>query len=504
MKEIDVTAKGKDKHTDKTDENKWEVKPVRQLAPGRKAYKRGSLRRIIKHTSTQKALGKAKQEYELDKLAPGSRRSISDRVRFWLRRAESHGIPPWPLTTEKLNLLGALLHAGAYRSAAAYFAAVKRQHVLQGGEWSPTMAQEVRDGVRSCTRGQGPDWQSVELDLDKLANLTTTVPGMDRRWPAAGRDAVLILGLWLLREIEGGTARLSDVRLLPGQGCGRASWHLPCSKTDQRALGHRRVHGCSCPDRACPTAAMRRVMAMATKMAQENGKDLDDAPLIPNLEGDFIKKDHMVAYFQEVGKLLGKKVGVTGHMPRVSGARRMARAGIELWQIQLFARWESAVILWYVREAPLARSHLLANRLRQDRDLNEHIDDTTRTALQDLSLKEGAAWPAVVNQKLEQALGGEVAAEKALQNPKLIQDTVKAIIEEQPSEQDLPEYVVNGRKRPSQALAHRPRDPLWCYCGWGWAEAMQQGVGRALKQDELIGYKVCEICEKGRSRMRPS
>ena len=182
----------------------------------------------------------------------------------------------------------------------------------------------------------------------------------------------------------------------------------------------------------------------------------------------------------------------------------MARAGIELWQIQLFARWESAVILRYVKEAPLARSHLLANRLRQDRDLNEYIDDTTRTAFQDLGNKEGAAWPAVVNQKLEQALGGEVSAEKSQEDPKLIQETVKAILQEQSAVQDLPEFVVNGRKRINQALAHRPWDHLWCYCGWGWAEAMQQGVGRALTQDTLLGYKICEICNKGQSRLRPS
>ena len=53
----------------------------------------------------------------------------------------------------------------------------------------------------------------------------------------------------------------------------------------------------------------------------------------------------------------------------------MARAGIDVWQIQLFARWESSVVLRYVIDAPLAKSRLLARRMRSGLDLDEAIGD---------------------------------------------------------------------------------------------------------------------------------
>ena len=74
-------------------------------------------------------------------------------------------------------------------------------------------------------------------------------------------------------------------------------------------------------------------------------------------------KKAMVRYMQHVAARLGVNSGVSGHACRVSGARRMARAGVDIWHIQLFARWESKVILRYVKEAPLAASHLLAGKM---------------------------------------------------------------------------------------------------------------------------------------------
>ena len=41
------------------------------------------------------------------------------------------------------------------------------------------------------------------------------------------------------------------------------------------------------------------------------------------------------------------------HVLRVAGAQCLARAGFELFLIQLFARWGSAAILRYVQPAPL-------------------------------------------------------------------------------------------------------------------------------------------------------
>ena len=68
---------------------KWEIKPVRLLAPGRKVYKRGSLSRLWRRTATVSNLQKAKAEYEFGKLAPGSRQAQLARIAFL--DAESEG-----------------------------------------------------------------------------------------------------------------------------------------------------------------------------------------------------------------------------------------------------------------------------------------------------------------------------------------------------------------------------------------------------------------------------
>ena len=52
----------------------------------------------------------------------------------------------------------------------------------------------------------------------------------------------------------------------------------------------------------------------------------------------------------------------TGHTFRATGAIFLAEAGIELAIIQLFARWGSDAFKLYVAEAPLKRTHNLAQR----------------------------------------------------------------------------------------------------------------------------------------------
>ena len=437
---------------------KWEVAPVRPLAPGRKTYMRGSEARLTQRTGSAKGLREAVQEYEDSKLAPGTRRALNARVAFWERQAAAHQVTPWPLDAQKLNLFGSLLLAGCYRSSAAYFAAIKRKHMKTGGVWTPQMTQEIRDGVRSCSRGQGPGKQSAEVDLDMLAKNVTRIPRQSSKWPVAGQDALLAMGHWLLREIEGGTARLADVAFFEGAGCGRAAWTLPCSKTDLRALGHQRVHGCCCPDASCPTATLRRVAKIAAEMAEQTGKNPKDAPLFPDAQGGFVDKANMVACFQAVGEAIGVRKGITGHAPRVSGAKRMARAGIELWQIQLFARWESSVILRYVREAPLAKSHLLAGRMVANEDVSEVTGNSGDKEF--------------VKRALGIVLNRDVTAG------------------------DLPAYVTNRRAHHSRMKAHRPRDSKLAFCGWAWAVAVRQGEADVWESSDADLFPKCSSCQK--------
>ena len=51
------------------------------------------------------------------------------------------------------------------------------------------------------------------------------------------------------------------------------------------------------------------------------------------------------------------------HALRVAGAQALARGGMDLYLMQLFARWGSAAVERYVQEAPLAHSATVAGRV---------------------------------------------------------------------------------------------------------------------------------------------
>ena len=498
--------KAKDPENKTKEQGTWEVRPVRQLAPGRLKYRRGSLRRALRRTKTAAALEIMARTYEDRKLAPGSRKAQQARIGFWVRRARAHQVDAFPLDVPKVKLLGSLLFAGSYRSAGSYLSAAKAEHLRLGHPWSDPLSKEVRDGVRACTRGQGPDKQSEELDLDALARCTSPVrlrPG----WPIAGKDVALTMGCWMLREVEGGTARLNDVSFQNGRGCGRSTWRLPCSKTDVRALGHARTHGCSCPDPACPTAALRRVVALAQEVAVD--KPDDERPLFPDSAGNFVSKGVMVALFRSLAQLLHRNpLKITGHMPRVSGARRMARAGVDLFQIQLFARWESSVVLRYVKEAPLAQSHLLAERLATqqqemheqkplDQDLTEIADDSADAGK--LQEKIGSGWRDALLNEVEANLGGEVAADPKCVDKKIIEQAAVKVLNAQVAP-GLPAFVLNDSLK-NRLRVHRPRDQRFALCGWPWAEMVACGTGVTLQPAEGAYYIPCGTCLR-RARLR--
>ena len=72
-------------------------------------------------------------------------------------------------------------------------------------------------------------------------------------------------------------------------------------------------------------------MQQAQKLANERGLQAAEAPLFPSTSGRFISKARMFEFYKGVAKAMGKNPkNITGHMPRVSGARRMTRAGVEL------------------------------------------------------------------------------------------------------------------------------------------------------------------------------
>ena len=123
----------------------WDFPPARAGAPGRKAYRRGSITRIQGLGADPNEVVRARAEYEGDKFAKSAVETVRSRLSWWRQRAVENYVEPYPLTVEK-QLFGSLLKRAGYRSAAAYTSAVKNQHVRLGHPWSDALDLELRDG----------------------------------------------------------------------------------------------------------------------------------------------------------------------------------------------------------------------------------------------------------------------------------------------------------------------------------------------------------------------
>ena len=98
--------------------NEWEFEPARPGTPGRKAYATGSSKRAAVIDANPEALSAAIAEYERDKLAVSSWKTLNSRFLWWKRRCAARGSAPYPLHVARVRLAGAILMAARYRSAA--------------------------------------------------------------------------------------------------------------------------------------------------------------------------------------------------------------------------------------------------------------------------------------------------------------------------------------------------------------------------------------------------
>ena len=142
--------------------------------------------------------------------------------------------------------------------------------------------------------------------------------------------------------------------------------NLPVSKTDPGALACERSWGCVCVDdekvdaTACPYhAAVAQQALLKAKFG--NKVETEGFPFSPNLHGEGVSKEAMARAIILVALALGLvivkasgKQKYTGHIFRIGGARHLARAAVQLMLIMILARWDSHVILRYVRDAPLS------------------------------------------------------------------------------------------------------------------------------------------------------
>ena len=171
----------------------------------------------------------------------------------------------------------------------------------------------------------------------------------------------------------------------------------------------------------------------------------------------------------------------------------MARSGLESWKIQIFCRWGSAVVLKYIREAPLEQSSSWATQVAGGLQLKD---------LRDRVRKELCQGPGA----LDQQVALETVRPALEDVERLIQDKVKsseehwqlfaeAISSRIQALEDIPVRTLPlhvGSAAPHAVVLHRPRNHLATYCGWQWGgNRLAILRDRANEKDEL-----CRRCEK--------
>ena len=107
-----------------------------------------------------------------------------------------------------------------------------------------------------------------------------------------------------------------------------------------------------------------------------------DLPLFPTSAGEVVTKDAMSDTILEAAKRLKVPAAapdgsarISGHSLRVTGAQGLARAGVEVWAVQLLGRWGSDKVLEYIREVPLEMSTSWAARVARQSALDAVLRD---------------------------------------------------------------------------------------------------------------------------------
>merc|ERR1712051_433887 len=123
------------------------------------------------------------------------------------------GTDPMPPTVGKIALLGAMLKAGGYRSAAGYLSLYRGTCARAGHGFGPELATAARDAARSCIRGLGAPMRASPLPLERLHELDGDRTPWIAGGPCSPRNTIVVGTWWLLREVELATLRVSLVEV---------------------------------------------------------------------------------------------------------------------------------------------------------------------------------------------------------------------------------------------------------------------------------------------------
>jgi len=361
-------------------DNQLALKPSsapRADMPELRFVQRGSVKTALALLATDESKLQALQEVDKRRFANTTRKSKDSIWSTWEAMAKD----VWqeqslPLTEELVRKQAAAFYAGGYRSAAQYFARAKEEHLkVFKKPVSVSVLKAIKDYTRSTERGIGPSKLKDSIPFEDIVGQLVEVPPLQLPrdpemciWPAG----MVCLGTWwLTRGIELAFAEVAHVTV--NENNKTVAWMLPASKRDPKALGETRTQACVCikvPSKAelCPFCIM--VENINFVKANFGGDELGSAglarmPLFPNSYGKHLSKAGTAATIRCVIAEAGHpvtKVDAEGnlrqrfgeHALRVIGAQFLARFGMDVYLIKLFARWGSDAVLRYIQDAQLA------------------------------------------------------------------------------------------------------------------------------------------------------
>ena len=290
---------------------------------------------------------------------------------------------------------------------------------------------------------------------------------------------IVLFTYFLVRENEGASARRVDMTV--NKVTQKVLWRLSASKTDPRALGAEREWGCLCSEHntACPYHAAVAHLLLLDAMFPDHHLD-SDFPLFPTGAGDFVKDEKMLMVVEAIATRLGErlvaKAGVNRygkHSWRAMGAVYLTGLRMELYRIQLMARWTSQVIMRYARLSPLSSITDHVRELQTSNSMAKLVDRIRRDV-------------AGVTQQLAQM---DTATRKLLDLEVQITD-----LEEQwASDKRETEYVINEDTNCCHRVLLKTGPPIdWCTpCSFKFGMVRH----RFVSAPPAIGYKsLCHRC----------
>ena len=339
------------------------VLAARRDAPRVQHSTKGNLEAALAAVATEEARAEADAAYRRDMY---STTGPSVRNAAWSTWCKLHvkrfgeALPFVPLTVTIVAGILAGFKAGRYRSVANYASVARSVHIRAGYTFTDALRWEFTAGIRSALRGIGPSHQCAEFPLDRLGECTFQELPEAAGEPIGFLDMFVFATFFLLREVEVSLMLATSITF--DNVLRTVTVWLPSSKTDPRAVSCKRRWGCVCEEGreqllCAYHAALRQARRLVNKWPDGLPAGL---PFFPTREGMTVTKNMIVTLVFRAAVQLGLRTTAedgrdawTGHVFRITGARHLARNGVDHALIMLLARWASAVILGYLKEAPL-------------------------------------------------------------------------------------------------------------------------------------------------------